>query len=532
MRRFFASWVAGLVVGLGLVSGAAAGLVLGPPRRPGEAPVRPAGAAAASRPTPAGASVRAAALPAPPPGGFLVGAAKVSLAPAPPPGRRWQTKGCQTLDDPAGWKELELRQSTWPQSTDCIYLGGYGIGPVRPATGVSDLGVWTKAVAISDGKTVIVLGKIDAVGYFYRYDNGQCTDCGISDIRAALSKEFARKGLRVPAENIMFASSHSHGAPDFLGGWGGVPDWYLKQARDAMKRAAREAVAGLRPAFLATGDVVIRAYNHERRDFYRSASDNQLVWLRATDASTGATLATIVNYAAHPTVLGPDNLLIHPDWPGGTERKLETDLGGVGMVLESGLGNQSDAAPAGVEGPEAMGEGLAAAAIADMATGTTVPGGQLAASVEEFDQPVTNVPLGALGAVGFFDRAFGGPAAGSWQENRNRPCASASALSVRTTMGAYRIGDMAVAFGPGELFSNLTIAVKDELAPAREVMVVSLANDELGYIIQSFEFDVGAQQALGFVGGIVEYEEAFSLDRCFGDRVVEGLIGHGRALGF
>jgi hypothetical protein len=538
MRRFLKSWSAGLIVGIGLLSGAMAGVGLGPVRDGIDDLSRLTENARSVAPA-RGGTARIAALTPPPAGQFLVGAGKVSIAPNPPAGEKWQTKGCQIFDvtnpvetfpDPS-W-DFEMQQTPWPQSPDCIYLGGYGIGPVRPANGVSPLGVWAKAVAFSDGTDVVIMGKIDAVGYFYRYDGGQCADCGIADIREALSKEFKASGIDVPAGNITFAASHSHGSADFLGGWGGVADWYLKQARDAMTQAARDAVASLRPAVVRTGDVVARGFNGERRDFYRSASDNQLVWIQATAGSE--VVATIVNYAAHPTVLGSDNLLIHPDWPGSTEKRLEDVFGGVGMELMSGLGNQSDSAAPGVEGtPEAIGEGLANVAIADIPSGTTVPGGDVAADVEEFVQPVTNVPLGGLGLLGFFDRAFEPiPAAGAWGENMTKPCVSGSPVAVRAAMGAYKVGDVVLTYGPGEMFSNMTAAVKDELDASRQAMVVSLANDELGYLIQSFEFDLAGQQGLGFVGGIVEYEEAFSLDHCFGDRVTEGLIAHGKALGF
>ena len=180
MRTFLRSWTTGLIIGVGLLTGAMAGVGLGPVRDGnGEIDritqgVRPIVGA------PSGA--RIAGLTPPPAGQFLVGAGKVSIAPNPPAGEKWQTKGCQifditnpsTLPDPS-W-DLELQQTPWPQSPDCIYLGGYGIGPVRPANGVSSLGVWAKAVAFSDGTDVVIMGKIDAVGYFYKLDGGQCAD--------------------------------------------------------------------------------------------------------------------------------------------------------------------------------------------------------------------------------------------------------------------------------------------------------------------------------------------------------------------
>lgn len=537
IRRVIKTWVFGFVLGAALLSGAMAGVGLGPLGGDSQPQTDVTGPAVGR----AAGDVVPLALPSVGPGQFLVGTGRVSLYPNPPAGRTWQTSGCQILNvipppesNLGPDSDYELEQTPWPQSRDCIYLGGYDVGPVRPATGVDANGIWVKAVAVSDGTDTVIFGKIDATGYFYKYDSGQCADCGIADVAQAMGEE-----LGIPAGNIMFASSHAHSAPDFLGGWGGVPDWYLKQARDAMKGAARQAYNSLTAATIRVGDEVARQYNSERRELYRSASDNQVVWLQARNASTGQAIATVANYAAHPT---SNQLTMTADWLGQTEKAIEDTYteADLAMVLESGLGNQSRGS--------GVGSGIASITIADAANGTGgTPLGSppsndvdVRGRTDEFLQPVTNGPLGFLGGAGLFDRAFEAmPAAGAWGEpqgyaggNPARPCVSGSAVTVRTSMGGFRIGSFALMFGPGELFSNLTNAVKDELRGASQVMVASLANDELGYIIQSFEFDTAGQQGTGFIGGLVEYEEAFSIDRCFGDRVVEGLIAIGKSYGF
>jgi hypothetical protein len=54
---------------------------------------------------------------------------------------------------------------------------------------------------------------------------------------------------------------------------------------------------------------------------------------------------------------------------------------------------------------------------------------------------------------------------------------------------------------------------------------ISLANDGLGYIMQSQEYDVAAGEGPGFVGGgVFEYEDAYSIDGCFGDKVLLELM--------
>jgi neutral ceramidase len=53
----------------------------------------------------------------------------------------------------------------------------------------------------------------------------------------------------------------------------------------------------------------------------------------------GTRLATIVNYACHGTVLGPDNLLISADWIGVMRQKVESELGGLTLFLQGAAAN-------------------------------------------------------------------------------------------------------------------------------------------------------------------------------------------------
>jgi hypothetical protein len=53
----------------------------------------------------------------------------------------------------------------------------------------------------------------------------------------------------------------------------------------------------------------------------------------------GRRLATLVNYACHGTVLGPDNLLISADWIGVMRSKVESELGGLALFLQGATAN-------------------------------------------------------------------------------------------------------------------------------------------------------------------------------------------------
>ena len=70
------------------------------------------------------------------------------------------------------------------------------------------------------------------------------------------------------------------------------------------------------------------------------------------------------------------------------------------MFLQTGLGNIS---PDGKK--LEMGNGMANV-IPSMGTGSRITDTNVRVGRKFWDQPVTNVPLGSLGAAGFFDRQF------------------------------------------------------------------------------------------------------------------------------
>ena len=100
-------------------------------------------------------------------------------------------------------------------------------------------------------------------------------------------------------------------------------------------------------------------------------------------------------------------------------------------------------------------------------------------------------------------------------------------MSVEVGVSALRIGDdLAVTTGPGELFSNLTNTIREK-SPASVTLPLAQAGDALGYVPQSFELNPVGQQGAGFaLGGVavVNYEDAYAIDRCFGDMVLEKTI--------
>jgi hypothetical protein len=523
--------VAGLVAGATLVTTAWAGIGVALVSQK-DLPVPTSLPSAATAQAPAGEAVDAAAKPekAPKPDaapGTLVGASKVSMYPRPEDyGGTWEhdPAKCQMMDQNILTQlatdtqptidHLATAGSPWPENPNCIYMGGFGIGPANPAVEFEkDPGLWVRSIAIGDGTDTLVLTVIDAEGYLWDYQS-KCARCGAKQLGEDLGAE-----LGIDPKGFVIAATHSHAAPDLIGGWGFVPDWYMTQVTDTIKQSVREAVASMQPAKIEVGEVEARDENNERRDTYRSAEEQQLTWLRATTLKGKDTIATVGAYAAHPTTRGTNDGTASSDWVGLFEEGLESRFGGIGLHFMTGLGNMS------TSGGTEMGTKLAGL-VPD--SGTLLTDTNIRIEREIWKQPATNVPLTTLGFPGFFDRKFltEPSTIQTGKTPDTAPCVSASAFTVELPATAVRIGNQfALTTAPGEIFSNVSNTIKEKSGVI--TMPLAQANDALGYMPQSFEINPVGQQGLGFFAGgvlIVNYEDSYAIDRCTGDKVLESSI--------
>jgi hypothetical protein len=128
---------------------------------------------------------------------------------------------------------------------------------------------------------------------------------------------------------------------------------YLDQMGRALREAGLEAAANLAPATLtwATGrcdlarnrdlpdpapgsDRAICGYNP------LATADDTLVVGRVTRDDDGSVMATIVNYACHPTTLAWDNKLISPDYIGAMRELVEQHTGGAVCLFLHGASGE------------------------------------------------------------------------------------------------------------------------------------------------------------------------------------------------
>jgi hypothetical protein len=167
-----------------------------------------------------------------------------------------------------------------------------------------------------------------------------------------------RDALDLEQGELLVNCSHTHAAPwaamsrsDNPGGELIGP--YLDQLSRAILEACREALDALTPATLtwATG----RCDLARNRDLPDPTSDDgrivcgfnplaaaydTLVVGRVTADDDGRVLATIVNYACHPTTLAWDNTLISPDYVGAMREVVEANTGGALCLFLQGASGE------------------------------------------------------------------------------------------------------------------------------------------------------------------------------------------------
>jgi hypothetical protein len=124
---------------------------------------------------------------------------------------------------------------------------------------------------------------------------------------------------------------------------------YLDRLAERIADAIGEAIAKLEPASILYGVGQCNLAAH--RDLWDEASrqfvcgfnpsgptDNTLQVARI-DNATGMTLATVINYACHPTTLAWDNTLISPDYIGAMRELVEEAHGGLCLFLQGASGD-------------------------------------------------------------------------------------------------------------------------------------------------------------------------------------------------
>lgn len=328
--------------------------------------------------------------------------------------------------------------------------------------------------------------------------------------------------MQLDAARVMICLSHTHAGPSLFRGdhhkpGGQLIEPYLESLRAsavaAVKCALKKAVrANLLWRYgkcdLATNrDLpeprrkrIVCGYNPQL------PADDTLLVGRVT-AANGTILATIANYACHPTTLAWENRLISPDYVGAMREIIETQTHAPCVFLQGASGElapaeqySGDPAVADTHGRRL---GYAAlSALAGMPSANTVlqrsgvveSGAPLAIWKQKRATPATGLaaekievalPLKPLPCLADLEAKWRGCQDHVLKERLWR------AMGVRKAVGdgrranislwVWRLGDSFLVGYPNEAYSELQLKLREEFQPAA-VAVMNVVNGHIGYL--------------------------------------------------
>jgi hypothetical protein len=319
-------------------------------------------------------------------------------------------------------------------------------------------------------------------------------------------------------ENLILAATHTHSGPGqaqrklvadglYVDDRAVADDLYYEPAAlEAIERAVVHAVE-------AAADAAVEAELDAADGLIDGIATNRvpgaatlpptgsLVLARST---SGQLLGAIVGYAAHPTVLGEDNLYYSPDFVGPFRTMLRRQLHGVPIVFLNGAsGDLSTRFTRHARTPEEndrLGAALAAQFAPLVEAARPIRSTPLDASSVSFEVQARSFPPAAeidrtlAEARAQYRRAVdaGEPAAEIRTAQNDLIGAEALAALAHSardrretaTLRAIRIGDLAVLGVPGELFSELGNAIARP-SQVRDLMIATCADGYLSYILPS-----------------------------------------------
>lgn len=231
---------------------------------------------------------------------------------------------------------------------------GAGRVDISPPAGVAHAGWGAQTHQISIGNdmplfvTALVVTNDDVELAIVDVDIGIFTVSQDQQIRERISEASG-----IPFGNIRLAYSHTHSGPITFGQWikEGIElaEQWWNTIPEACVTAVAEAKNLRRPARTGFGRGSCTV-NINRRPARNNGElftgrnwdgfvDHDVDVLGIDDAD-GNPIATIVNYAMHPTIMGHENRWVTPDFPGPMRSVVEHTVGGLCLFLQGASGNQ------------------------------------------------------------------------------------------------------------------------------------------------------------------------------------------------
>jgi hypothetical protein len=376
--------------------------------------------------------------------------------------------------------------------------GGMGVPkPSREKRGE----LTARALVLRKGDVSVAVVSLDLIGF-----------------PSVLGDRVRAKVPRIPPENILIGSSHTHSAPDcyaFPDGRGGhtgdLP--YIDSVCAKAAEAINEAIDHLQPAWIKidTGEARGKiAYNYYAPDLY----DRRMSVIQAVSPQ-GRTIATLVNYAVHPEVLGNSVGIISPDLVGPLCERIESQAGGVALFMNSAQGGMVTADNRNLDQPRdpqrgywndsntweeclRIGHLMADEALRIVKDARAQNDPSLLCRSMDVRFPVDSDAMWGVVLYSPLKYPHG--------EDR----------SIRTRINLVNLGDAQILTIPGEALPNIGFYLKRKMQ-GKHNLLFGLTNDAFGYILTKVDFasfpryEYVSRTSLGEMTGEILIEKALDL---------------------
>ena len=363
-----------------------------------------------------------------------------------------------------------------------VKLAGYGAAFLsedfcRWSTGVHDP-LYAHAMAVEDRHgTAVILIVLDNVGTITNE---------IVEIQAGVARE-----LGIEARQVVVASTHTHHGPDTIGLWGVIVPPATGRQEDVIDEMVQGAIrAGVNawrarvPARFEYG-AGEESRIHFNKVFFDPDRmlDSTLTVLAAYDADDRI-IGSVMNWAAHPTLMPEGNTLISSDYPGAYYRQMSEELGGIHLFVNGAIGASIQALAvedgwlkwllqnATWEDVEDMGRLLAEDAMDLLKQGTPVDDPAIwLFETRDVKLRVENIFFRLITEVGLIPREV--PPVGQ---------------KGTTFMTTFAIGPVTFGSMPGEYVPDYSFEIRDILGGQAQV-IIGMGMDWIGYAITPEQYD-------------------------------------------
>ena len=341
------------------------------------------------------------------------------------------------------------------------FLAGYDQN--RKSTGVHD-NLYVKAVVVSNRLNALALVTIDCIGLPYPI---------VQQIRDAVELRLSPDVFN--ADQIVVSSTHTHSGPDVIGIWG--RDMQHTGTDSAYMHFLVDAAAG----------TIVKAWKHRQavivkyaettfgKGWVENISDSTEIDRTATilqfATPGGKNIATLTNFACHPTFLGRENTLVSADFPSGFYKQMKKDVGGINLYLQGAIGGwvQPEKVARTFEEAEKRGAALATVVTGALKQSKNLEGTAISFASQRFEMPVANTMFLQLAGAGVIKRDMG--------------------EGTPTEVAWFSIGNATFATHPGETSPLYAFATKKLMTGGGPKFVLGLGQDELGYILKPEFFE-------------------------------------------